>query len=98
MLVGFSGYDQVLVREEYQLNIAFPTPWGTYNYLRIPFRLTNGGSTFQHTMDYDFRNLVRKIIEIYRDDLTAISKKRTQHIHHLQAIFERCREYGVSLY
>jgi hypothetical protein len=40
---------------------------------------------------------VGKIIEIYQDDLTSISKKRTQHIQNMWVIFERCREYGVSL-
>jgi hypothetical protein len=56
------------------------------------------GSTFQRDMDYDFSDLAGKIIEIYQDDLTTISKKRCQHIRHMQVVFERCREYGVSLY
>jgi hypothetical protein len=49
----------------------------------MPFGLTNTGTNFQHTMDYDFRYLIRKLIEIYQDDLTSISKKREQHIQHL---------------
>jgi hypothetical protein len=46
MLDGFSGYNQILVKEEYRSKIAFVTPWGTYEYLRIPFGLMNVGSTF----------------------------------------------------
>jgi hypothetical protein len=97
MLDGFSGYNQVLVKEDDQLKTTFTTPWGTYKYLRMPFGLTNAGATFQCAMDYDFRDLIRKLIEIYQDDLTAISKKREQHIQHLRMIFQRCREYGISL-
>jgi hypothetical protein len=63
----------------------------------MPFRLTNTGATFQHAMDYDFMDLIGKLMEIYQDDLTAISKKREQHIQHLRAIFQRCRDYGISL-
>jgi hypothetical protein len=63
----------------------------------MPFGLTNVGSTFQRAMDYAFRDLIGKLIEIYQDDLMAISKKRAQHIQHLWVIFERCREYGISL-
>jgi hypothetical protein len=37
----------------------------------MPFGLTNVGSTFQCAMDYAFRDLVGKIIEIYQDDLTV---------------------------
>jgi hypothetical protein len=33
MLDGFSGYNQVLVKEDDQLKTAFTTPWGTYKYL-----------------------------------------------------------------
>jgi hypothetical protein len=97
MLDGFSGYNQVLVKKDDQLKIAFTTPWGTYKYLRIPFGLTNTGATFQRAMDYDFRDLIGKLIEIYQDDLTTISKKREQHIQHLRTIFQRCREYDISL-
>jgi hypothetical protein len=86
-----------LVREDDQFKTAFTTPWGTYKYLRIPFGLTNAGATFQRAMDYAFRDLIRKLIEIYQDDLSAISKTREQHIQHFRTIFQRCREYGISL-
>jgi hypothetical protein len=63
----------------------------------MPFGLTNAGDTFQGAMDYAFIDLIRKLIEIYKDDLTAISKTREKHIQHLRTIFQRCREYGISL-
>jgi hypothetical protein len=30
MLDGFSRYNQVLVKEDYQIKTTFTTPWGTY--------------------------------------------------------------------
>jgi hypothetical protein len=48
-------------------------------------------------MDFAFRDLVQKIIEIYQDDLTVISKDRKDHLSHLRIVFERCRKYGISL-
>jgi hypothetical protein len=66
MLDGFSGYNQVLVKKYDQLKTAFTTPWGTYKYLRMPFGLTNVGSTFQRAMDYAFMDLSGKLIEIYQ--------------------------------
>jgi hypothetical protein len=97
MIDDFLVYNQVLAREDDQLKTAFSTLWGTYKYLQMPFGLTNVGSTFQCAMDYAFRDLVGKIIDIYQDDLTTISKRRTQHIQHLRVIFERFREYSISL-
>jgi hypothetical protein len=96
MLDGFSGYKQVLVRKEDQNKTTFTTPWGTFEYLRMPFGLLNAGTTFQRAMDFAFHELMGKIIEIYQDDLTVFSKKRSDHISHLRQVFERCREHGIS--
>lgn len=41
MLDGFSGYNQVLVKKKDQHKTAFTTPWGTFEYLRMPFGLLN---------------------------------------------------------
>ena len=94
MLDGFYGYNQVLLKREDQLKTTFSTPWGTFMYLRVPFGLMNAGSTFQRAMDFAFRDLIQKIIEIYQDDLTVVSKERKDHISHLRIVFERCRKYG----
>jgi hypothetical protein len=54
MLHGFSGYNQVLVKEEDRNKTAFTTLWGKYEYLKMPFGLMNVGSTLQRAMDYAF--------------------------------------------
>lgn len=97
MLDGFSRYNQVRVREEDRHKTTFTTPWETFEYLRMPFGLSNAGATFQRAMDYAFRGLIGKIIEIYQDDLTVFSKDGKAHINHLRQVFERCREFRISL-
>jgi hypothetical protein len=97
MLDGFFGYNQVLLKREDQLKTAFTTSWVTLMYLRMSFGLMNVGSTFQRPMEFYFRDLIQKIIEIYQDNLTVVSKKRKDHISHLRIVFERCRKYGISL-
>ena len=71
MLDGFSSYNQVRVKEEDRHKTTFTTPWGTFEYIRMPFGLSNAGATFQRAMDYAFRGLIGKIVEIYQDDLTV---------------------------
>jgi hypothetical protein len=66
-------------------------------YLRMSFGLMNAGVTFQRAMDYAFRDLIQKIIEIYQDDLAVVSKERKDHLSHLRIVFEQCSEYGISL-
>ena len=84
MLDGFSGYNQVMVKKEDQHKTTFTTPWGTFHYVRMPFGLSNVGATLQRAMDYAFRGLIGKIIEIYQDDLTVFSKDGGSHIKHLK--------------
>ena len=43
---GYSGYNQVMVDEEDQLNIAFTFKWGTFTYRRMSFGLINARATF----------------------------------------------------
>ena len=94
MLDGFSSYNKVMVKKEDRHKTTFITPWGTFEYLRIPFGLTNAGATFQRAMDFSFKGLIGKIIEIYQDDLTVFSKDGKSHIGNLKHVFERCREFG----
>jgi hypothetical protein len=97
MLDGFFGYNQVLLKREYQLKTTFTTPWGTFMYLRMLVGLMNVGATFQREMNFAFRDIIQKIIEIYLDDLTVISKDGKDHLSHLRIVFEHCRKYGISL-
>ena len=76
---------------------TFTTPWGTYEYIRMPFRLLNAGSTFQRAMDQAFSDIIGKIIAIYQDDLTVFSKERGNHVKHLGKIFDRCYKFGIYL-
>jgi hypothetical protein len=92
MLDGFSGYNQIRLGAEDRHKTTFTTPWGTFEYLRMPFGLSNAGATFQRAMDYAFRGLIGKLIEIYQDDLTVFSKDGKTHINHLRQVLDRCRE------
>ena len=51
-LDGFSRYNQVWVNKYDRHKISFTTPWGNFEYLRMPLDLLNTGVTFQRAMDY----------------------------------------------
>jgi hypothetical protein len=97
LLDGYSGYNQVLVKEKDQFKTAFTTKWGTMAYRRMPFGLSNAGTMFQKAMDMAFQNLMYKFMLVYLDDITVYSKNAADHIGHLTQIFQRCREFGISL-
>jgi hypothetical protein len=93
---GFFGYNQIQIHPADQYKTAFITPWGTFAYRVMPFGLKNAGVTFQWEMTYIFHDLA-EIILAYLDDLTARSKKHTQHIDDLRIIFQRCHQYNIRL-
>ena len=63
----------------------------------MPFGLMNVGATFQRAMDYAFRDILKKVLEIYEDDLIVYSKRRNDRFKHLRQLFEHCCKYGISL-
>jgi hypothetical protein len=93
---GFSGYNQIQIHPADQYKTTFTTPWGTFAYCVMPFGLKNAGTTFQWAMTYIFHDLAH-IILAYLDDLTARSKKCTQHLDDLRIIFQWCRQYNIRL-
>jgi hypothetical protein len=93
---GFSGYNQIQIHPTDQYKTTFTTPWGTFSYRVMPFGLKNAGATFQCAMTYIFHDLAQ-IILAYLDDLTARSKKCTQHLDDLRIVFHRCRQYNICL-
>jgi hypothetical protein len=93
---GFSGDNQIKIHLVDQYKTAFITPWGTFSYRVMPFGLKNVDATFQRAMTYIFHDLAA-IILAYLDNLTARSKKRTQHLDDLRIIFQWCRQYNIRL-
>ena len=48
-------------------------------------------------MDFDLKELIEKVIELYQGDLTVFSKEISDHVSHLRQVFMRCSKYGISL-
>jgi len=97
ILDGFSGYNQILVDLKDQEKTTFTTPWGTFMYSKMPFRLINAGATFQRAMDIAFAEEKDTILVIYLDDITVYSNSNDEHIEHLQRVFRKCRRFHISL-
>jgi hypothetical protein len=75
--------------------ITRTTPFGFFEFLRMPFGLMKAGATFQQKIDHATANL--DAVFSYLDDLEVASKKKQEHARHLRELFLRLREHGLVI-
>jgi hypothetical protein len=97
MIDGFSGYNQISVMPKDREKTTFTTPWGTFMYDNIPFRLMNAGVTFQRDMGITFIGGKDTFVVTYLDNITFFSNSDAEHCEHLKRVFLKCRKFGLSL-
>ena len=61
----------------------------------MSFGLRNAAQTFQRFMDQVFRGL--DFCYVYIDDLLVASKSPEEHLLHLRQVFERLRQYSLTI-
>ena len=74
---------------------AVTTPFGLFEFVRMPFRLRNAAQTFQRFMDEVFQGL--DFCYVYIDDLLIASKSLEDHLVHLRLVFEQLHKYSLTL-
>ena len=92
-----AGYHQVAVAEEDRHKTSFTTPFGLYEYNRMPFGLCNAPGTFQRLMHACLADEYFQSILCYLDDILVYSKIFEDHLLRLNMVFERLRRYGLKI-
>ena len=90
-----SGFHQITMDPEAKDLTTFLTPKGKFRFLKMPFGLKNAPSHFQRVMERVLQP-VSKFAAVYIDDIIVFSDSWTQHLEHLQAVFQCFREAGLT--
>ena len=93
----FSGYNQIKMAEEDQEKTAFIMSQGLYCYKVMPFRLKNGGATYQRLVNKMFSKHIGRNMEVYVDNMLTKSKEKLTHLNDLTETFATFKQYQMML-
>jgi len=92
-----SGFHQIPMSEADAPKTAFSTPFGHYEYQRMPFGLKNAPATFQRLMDRVLSGLQGIELFVYLDDIVIYASSLTEHNRKFHKLAERLRSANLRL-
>ena len=94
----FSGYNQIEMSKEDQEKTAFSVgTLGFFQFQRMPFGLSNSGSTFQRLMEKVLEGLTMKTCLCYIDDIVVFAETPEQLYARLEEVFHRLNDANLTL-
>ncbi|KAL0147880.1 hypothetical protein M9458_056801, partial [Cirrhinus mrigala] len=84
-----SAYNLIRIKEGDEWKTAFSTTTGHYEYLVMPFGLSNSPSIFQAFVNEVFRDLLHRYVIVYIDDILIYSENLESHITHVRSVLQR---------
>lgn len=90
-----SGYWQIPISAEDVTKTAFRTRYGHFEWLVLPFGLTNAPAAFMDLMHKIFADLLDRGVVIFLDDILIYSDSAEEHERLLREVFTRLRAHKL---
>ena len=82
-----AGYHHIPLDESSIPKTAFTSPFGKYEYIKVPFRLTQAPAYFQELMTGVLKDFSFAIT--YLDDIIIFSRTAEEHFKHMKQVFKK---------
>lgn len=92
-----AGFHQIRMTPDDVYKTAFKTHSGHYEYLVMPFGLSNAPCTFQGLMNHIFQEISRKFLLVLFDDILVYINTWEEHLQHLHEVFAILRQQQMYL-
>ena len=90
------GFYQVEVDPGSQCKTAFVSPYGKFEFKRMPFGLKNAPAAFQRMMEVVLGDCY-EFSAPYIDDVVVYSENEVEHVQHLRCVLECFRKFGLTI-
>ncbi|XDV50904.1 hypothetical protein PO909_019890 [Leuciscus waleckii] len=90
-----NAYHLVRIRKGDEWKTAFNTPRGHFEYLVMPFGLSNSPAVFQALVNDVLRDMIDQFIYVYLDDILIFSSSLQEHVQHVRRVLQRLLENGL---
>ncbi len=94
---GMGAFHVVEIEEEDKEKTAFSTPWGLYQFKRMPFGLANGPATYSRLMMIALKDIPAEMALPYLDDTIIHSQGVWAHLEALDKVLEAHSRAGLKL-
>ncbi|MBW0484147.1 hypothetical protein O181_023862 [Austropuccinia psidii MF-1] len=85
------AYNLLRIKEGDEHLTCFRTEYGSYEYLVMPFGLSNAPSSFQNFVNDIFYDLLDIYVVVYLDEIMIFSKFEEEHVTHVSNVLARLR-------